>query len=240
MELFDRYINGEMTDEERQRFERRCEEDTSFAQEFAWYIQAFRASQEEAKATRKHEFADLYQATKTQRQTARTRVIRLRFAAAIAAAVALFILFRFIPFGSPSNEDLYAQYAQHELLAVSMGTADDTLTLAKQAFNNQDYPTAQPLLSAYLNTQTTPDSRLLLALGICQLETNQFETALITFQQLNALDLVDNDAPWYLALTYLRIGNNQQCLQYLDTTITNGGRHADQAQKLRKAVDSRQ
>lgn len=230
-ERVSRYLSGQMEEQERLSFEAEAAADPSLAEELS--LQRAMAILLNNKDKREARLAQL-QALGTayfQADTAAKPKSRLRalwpLGMAAAAAIALLLVWPFL-FG-PS---LYESYAQHPQLALAekSATAVD-VAQAEAAFNRGDYAAAAPLLRAY-NAQQPQDQLGLLYLGIAELELDQFDAARQRFLSLSdaAPDIRDY-AEWYLALSYLKSGDKEECRARLQA-IPDRSAFAEQAEAL--------
>ena len=155
-------------------------------------------------------------------------------AAGVAGLVAAWLLLR--PAGS---EDLYARYRNFDEASFTLmgnDSAQQSRQIAAEAFNNKDYATASKALQAYL--QTHPDElELQLYSGFCFLELGQYNKAISAFQKIRATpnNAWAEEATWYLALTYLRQNNRDQCAKTL-RSIPKGSSRYEVGQQLLKAL----
>ncbi len=137
---------------------------------------------------------------------------RLWMGLAAAAAITL-LLVLWNPFRQP---DLYQKYAQHTPAAlVEKGDSEAAAARAEAAFNSGDYEAAFPLLVQY--TQAHPrDKQAQLLLGIAALEVGNYGAAQRNFKELRrAGPLLADYGTWYLALTHLKMGNEDAAIALL-------------------------
>jgi len=143
----------------------------------------------------------------------RRRLLWLATAAA-AAVIALVLAWPFL-FG-PS---LYEQYAQHPPLALAEKSAEALVdwSATEKAFNSGDYTTAAALLEQYLSQQPGDDLARLY-LGIAELELDRYDSARRHFLALSAAEdpALKDYADWYLALSYLKAGDEAGCREVLN------------------------
>ncbi len=138
---------------------------------------------------------------------------------------AIFVIGFFVIYQSStaaSTENLYAEYKNwDDLPSLTLRNNNTALARAEKLFKQQNYQEAlaiflehQPVGTKNLNPQIT------LYTGITQLELDQNETAIKTFKQLlNSNTLDAQKANWYLALTYLKMGNIEKTKEMLQIII---------------------
>ncbi len=155
-------------------------------------------------------------------------------AAGTAAVVVAWLLLRPV-----SSEQLYAQYRDFQEASFTLmgnDTTQQNAQTAAEAFNKRDYATASKALEAYLKTHPNELEAQLYS-GLCDLELGRYNRAIPTFQKIRATpnNAWAEEATWYLALTYLRQNNRNQCIKTLRSIPQNSGRYGV-AQQLLKAM----
>ena len=241
-EMIEAYLNQNLSDKDRIAFEERMQNDIDLAQEVAinkeMYVQysgntskeqRTPVDQQELQALRNHlrskEVQELSQKIKagkeiydTENTNAKKPILRYLYYAAAAAAL-VFLVNRFFINPTISTEELYAEYSTWENLPSLTVKGVDQQLLAKgeALFIDKKYIEAIPLFTSYLDAhQEIVNPQVLTYLGIAYLESNTFENARITFNRLLHSNTLENDrAYWYIALTYLKEGNDKQAIENL-------------------------
>lgn len=253
----ERYLAGEMSEEERQAFELQIEADPNLQRDLALYQeidkmydeQDWSISQQPSDQQRAYESqlqseeqkriaANIRKAEKQYFETAKKPVAkfsRLYFYA--AASVALLILaLAFFGGSDPNTAALFAEYKQWESLpSLTVRGEQSVMSRAEAYFVQGEYDEAARLLQSYFAANPdTINTTALIYLGASQLELNQTADAINTFTQLKESDTLDRDkADWYLALGYLKGGNLNDAKTILETiTKTAGSYNRDQAAAL--------
>lgn len=107
-------------------------------------------------------------------------------------------------------------------------TAEKALSLAFNAYNNEDYAAAIPHFMTYLQTNRT-DYEKGLYLGICYTETNQFDEAQQLFKNIRTQSKRQrHQATWLLALSYLKQGDRKNCKRQLRWLMAHTPKHHKQ------------
>jgi len=236
----EKYLAGELNNDELLAFEKRLQEDPSFAETFTLYraIQNEMNSGDDEKEIKENlsRLSNKYFTPKTE-----NKVIPLRsgnkkwWMYAAAAAVFITILLLFKPWqDSPlSNQEIYAQYAiPEELPFVARGSNEDSLLKkASELFNKKDYAAAIPLLDSI--TKLNPaEAQLQLSLGISYLNTGKFDLAINRFDSLAAgQSIYKNDALAWKALSFLRQDNKADCIAVLKQIPANAN-NFNKAEKM--------
>lgn len=210
--IIEKYLNGELNEEEVNNFKKRLEEDAAFADEYNLQksMNIFlekKNNQPALEATLNTLGNDFFQEESNSRSEkvipinktkSRNRwIIGLVASAAIAA-----ILIMFNPFQS---SDLYQQYASHQSISLTEKSTDNKFaTKAETAFNQQNYSLAYQNLTSYLQ-ENPEDQKAKLAFGISALEIGKINEAQATFNEIKSGNsALKNYGTWYLALSYLK------------------------------------
>lgn len=236
----EKYLAGELNNAELLAFEKRLQEDPSFAETFALYrnIQYEMNTEVDEKLLKENlsPLSNKYFTDKTE-----TRVIPLRsgnkrwWMYASAAAAFIVILFLFKPWKDTrlTNEEIYAQYAiPEELPFVARGTNEDSLLKkASELFNKKDYAAAIPLLDSITKLRPA-EAQLQLSLGISYLNTGKFGLAINRFDSLAAgQSIYKYDALVWKALSFLKQDNKADCIAVLKQIPANAN-NFNKAEKM--------
>jgi tetratricopeptide (TPR) repeat protein len=239
-ERIDRFLRGELPEEEKKALETELSQNADLASELALQkdMEAFLRKQTQRAALRDQlqavggEFFQPAEKAEPGRIVSLPRRQTLRWVIGIAATVTLLLVARFL-----LQPNLYDQFAQHPPLAMieKSNEAQDNLAAMEAAFNQQDYARALPLLEAY-QRQKPEDLQVELYLGICWLETQQYAKANTVFQKISQTESSFKDyGQWYLALSYLKQGNKTACRKIL-LEVPAESEFAAKAQKLLKRL----
>jgi tetratricopeptide (TPR) repeat protein len=218
-DMISRYVDGEMTAEEKQAFEQQLMQDAELKKEVELYREVNVALQsqlhpDEGEKALRLTLEDLRQ---QHFKTSGAKVIQMRrnrwLAAAAAAAVILAVLI-----WSPWIQfDLYSQFAQIEMSTMAeRGTPADSLKQeVVQKFNNKKFEEAIPMFETIL-AQDSADAYHRYFYAIALLETDQVEKSRAELTQLyNGTSIYRYDAAYYMALSYLKQKDRTTCTQWL-------------------------
>lgn len=152
--------------------------------------------------------------------------------AALAAAAAL-LLFLFIP---KSENELYAKYFEVPYNQSKMGPGDPSVfDKANKAYKSQDYKQAITYYNEVLS-KDLKDPKALQYKGGAELALNKTDASIITFQKLVQNRRYVDMANWYLALGYLKKGEEEKTKSYLKLITTDDKKYYDKAQQLMKEL----
>lgn len=162
------------------------------------------------------------------------RIKRFMQVTAAAAVVAALVLVVWRPW---QQEDLYAEYANARMItSVERGAdADSLLQLATRAFNKKDYATAVPLLEQAAR-QDGNNSFIQYYYAIALLETGKTDSARNILMDLHrGQSVFKHDATFYMALSYLKEDDPNNCLLWLLSIPADAGNY-EKAQELSKKL----
>jgi len=233
----DAYLRGELNEADKQQFEETAEQDEELARELAFR----KLTLEHLELLEDRKIADqvqaVHQAEIKQRQ-GRAKVKRLRFLA-MAAAILLLLSFAWWLWPSAVAPDaLYAEYYAPYELPFGNRNEMDALTEAGVYYQSGDYEQAVPAFRELL-AQDPSRSKVTFALGISQMELQQWPEASAHFQQLIEQDdpLYAGLARWYLSLCYLKMDNTASAVTQLETLADDTGAvFQEEASQLLKAI----
>jgi tetratricopeptide (TPR) repeat protein len=234
-----RYIDGEMTENEKAEFEKRLSEDV----ELKKTIDNLQLTKEAVKQYGlKEEVAGIHQQMMRELRTETpvrpiSNIRRIiRYSVAVAASVLLvFFIIEGYKFYTLSPQKLYADnYIAYELTTTRDGT--DTLTAIEKAYKEKKYA---EVISLNKLSVLTPHDKFLT--GMAYLETMDYPRAVRSFQLV--LEEVKDDktilkdvAEYYLALAYLQDRDYDQAIELMNA-IQNDPSHLYKAKFSRKYIN---
>ena len=246
-ELFERYLEGDLSDQEQMDFESKLKSDSNLAEEFEMYKSvrseiSVKIESEDKLLSLKETLDALntehFKEVETEEsQPAEAKVVRmnrrvwLTVAAAAAVLIAVFLVF------NPFQSEWTNQYADLPTANFSeRGTPEDDLLIAAESYNAGDYKKAVGAFTTYLATNPD-DAEAHLFKALSMMGNSEYEDAideLETIQSGNSLFV--EDAQWYRAIAYLQLGLNDKCLVVL-SQIEKGSRWFGKAQNLKDKLE---
>ena len=210
--LIEKYLTGELNEEEVKSFQARLNEDTTFSAEYTLqksmniFLEKDR-NQPALKSKLESLGKDFFLETENQQEDKVIPISRNKnrnrwLISLLATAAVAVLLVMFNPF---QQNDLYQQYASHQPISLTeKSTGSGLATKAETAFNQKDYALAYENLTIYLQ-ENSADQKAQLALGISALEFGKTEEAISIFKKINTGNsALKNYGTWYLALSYLK------------------------------------
>jgi tetratricopeptide (TPR) repeat protein len=228
--LFDQYLEGEMTVEEKNSFEKQLSEDPELSSEFETFkeVQLRLKDKFEFEEQREAFKANLTTISDKHFNTNKPKVVVMRpwFYAAAASIIVLFGLF-FFDYNNPTFED----YDNPEPASfVERGDTNTNLKEAQTAFNDGKYKVAIPLFEEILKENKTPEIQYFY--GIALLEENKYPKAESVFNELRSgTSAYKEKATWNLALSKLKQKKYKACKEILET-ISQDYENYDDVEKL--------
>lgn len=233
--LFDQYLQGEMTVEEKDSFEKQLSEDHELSSDFETFKEV------QLRLKNKFEFEEEREAFKTNLNeisdkhfnTSKPKVVLMRpwYYAAAASVIILFGLF-FFDYNNPT----FADYDNPETAAfVERGDTNATLKEAQAAFNDGRYKEAIPLFEEILKENNTPEIQYFY--GVSLLEESKYPKAEAVFNELRSgTSVYKEKATWNLALSKLKQKKYNECKAVLET-ISQDYENYDDVEKLLDELD---
>lgn len=228
--LFDQYLQGEMTVEEKDNFEKQLSEDHELSSEFETFkeVQLRLKTKFEFEDEREAFKANLTEISDKHFNTNKPKVVLMRpwYYAAAASVIILFGLF-FFDYNNPS----FADYDNPETASfVERGDTNQALIGAQTAFNDGKYAAAIPLFEEILKENKTPEIQYFY--GVALLEESKYPKAESVFNELKSGTSAYKDkATWSLALSKLKQKKYRECKEILET-ISQDYENYDDVEKL--------
>jgi TolA-binding protein len=234
--LFDQYLQGEMTIEERNSFEKQVSENEEFAAEFRTFKEVL------AQLDNKFGYDDEREAFRENlsaisdkhfnKEKPKVVLMRPWYYAAAASVAILFGLFFFDYNQNPSFND-YNHPGQAHFTERSNTTVN--LIQAEKTFNDRKFKEAVPFFEAVLKDKKTAEVQYYY--GVSLLQANQYKKAETVFNELKSGSSVYKEkAIWNLALIKLKQKDYKGCKQILQT-ISQDYEDYDEVQELLDALE---
>ena len=252
IDLIERYFEGSLSDLELQTFQEKLAADPDFAEAFQIEKDIVEGIQASGNQTLKKRLNHIHEkkinlsnTTTTKTPPAKTVSLFQRYRT-IAAVIALAIISGIVFWQlneSSSYDRTFASYYQtpsfDDLTRGESSTTAPLLDAAKNKFSTKDFKNTLTDLQSFLAQNPTNESALLMQ-GISQLETQQYEKAIISFSKIpNSSDRYDT-AVWYTGLSYLK--QNQpanakiQFENLANGSIPTGPKRVANAKKILKSL----
>lgn len=209
IELIDKYLNGELAEEERIAFEKRVEEDTDFAAEVKAQVKAEYAIRTEAKVSQKAALKAEY--TRLEADGGLTPIKPFfqqprYWVVAVAAVILLLVAVRFLNTPKMNSDELFAAYMEPQPISFTRGDQDTGLINLATAYQTDSYVQAAALAKELLADPIHASSpKVWFSLAISQLMTDQPQAALVSLKRIDEGSAFAEQAQWYEALALLKV-----------------------------------
>ena len=241
VEYIDSYFQKTLSVEERRVFETRCEQDTAFAQEVAFFITARQTLHEELLQQKQDTWKaknidDEIPVIPFRKKSFASRWVTYAAAACLvlAASVYLFEL-------NSSPRMLADGYIKknYATLGQTMSADSDNIALGIGAYNNKKYDIALQYFKAVENhDQFNSDAKQYA--GLSYLQKDEYDSALMQFDQLaNMKKLFSNNGDFLKALTLMKRnkpGDKETAKKLLNKVITENEAENEKAKEWVKKI----
>jgi TolA-binding protein len=233
--LFDQYLQGEMTVEERNNFEKQVSENEEFAAEFRTFKEVLAQLDNKFGYEKEREaFRENLSAISDKHfNKEKPKVVLMRpwYYAAAASVAILFGLFFFDYNQNPSFNDYNHPGQAH---FTERSNVNSNLIQAEKTFNDRKFKEAIPFFEAVLKSKKTAEVQYYY--GVSLLQNNQYKKAETVFNELKSGSSVYKEkAIWNLALIKLKQKDYKGCKQILQT-ISQDYEDYDEVQELLDAL----
>ena len=242
-DIINDYVSGELSGDALLAFEKELQTNEALAKEVAIFktIQEELGSQFKNKSDSENLRQTLENLNQTYFEKPKAKVVSMKKIilglTAIAAAVLLFFMLK----PSNSNYDKVAIYADaiKDVEPISNSVRgigiDDDIEKAKLLYNAKNYTAALPKLKAIVEKKKE-ETELIMALGVCYLQTNKLDSAFQVFDNIaQGQTVYKNNAILYKALIYFKQNNTEACKAALELIPADADKY-NAAQALLKKI----
>ena len=240
-DMINRYLDGEMNEEELKAFEATMLQDAELQSEVE-LLRDVNATLKTKLHPGENEIA-LRNSLKEIRsefftsKTNQAKVILLNRRRWMSAVAAVFVMALLLTVWQPwKKEDLYKQYADIQMPGIAeRGAATDSLLKqAVENFNNKKFAEAVPAFEAVLK-DSSQNAFVQYYYAIALLQNDNIEKARIQLTALyNGTSLFKYDAAFYMALSYLKEKNKETCKDWLNKIPVDAGPYSKAQELLKK------
>lgn len=223
LEKIGKYLDNEMTPQERSEFELQIANDDDLRTYIQLYSSIDKTMSMENASPKENELRQTLQQMNRKYFAEGGKVVQGSFKKWLAIAASVIILVTagiyFLSSGKTSPEKLYAQFANHDALNIQLrGNKTDSLAQnAAIAFNKRSYAEALPLLEQYISLQPD-DIQMKFSLAVSYLETGNYNAADTIFSNIaSGPTAYAATAQWYMALSALKQNNIVKCRTTLNS-----------------------
>ena len=226
LQLIERYSDGELNADEITAFEKRLAEDAAFLKAFQQEKELMQGIEEfgnqqlrkqldviHLEETGQVEIPDVkeppshFDPFEAPKADGKVVGMTRRYWWLAAAALGVGMVARwFMATNQPTPQQLYAIFAVHDFDFTEMGTNEELLAQSERLLKEKKYASALPIINQYLSANPD-DVKVKMAKGIALLETGKYSEAQVVFETIGRENMImENEANWYLALSFLKQG----------------------------------
>lgn len=239
-EIIEKYLDGELTGEELENFQKALESDEELAPELKLHEDIQKAISQTDVIELRENIAKTIQNAGDGKKRISIRNTWL-VAASVIVLTGTTLAVWFIMNGSGSNEKLFSMYYYTEEAPAytrsGAGVSGKIFENAMQLYENRKYEKAIPEIKKVLE-KDKDNFTARFFLGMSFIETSQLDDAIIVFKGI--IDHNDNlyldKAAWYLGLCYLRSGEKDKALKKFQNIIDSKSFYANKAEKILKEL----
>ena len=218
-DIINDYVSGELSGDALLAFEKELQTNEALAKEVAIFktIQNELGSQFKNKSGSENLKQTLGKLNETYFEKPKAKVISMKKIllglTAVAAAIILFFIFK--PSNTNLDKDAIYAAATKDVEPISNTIRgigiDDDIEKAKLLYNAKNYTDALPKLKAIVEKKKD-ETELIMALGVCYLQTNKIDSAFQVFETIaQGQTVYKNNAILYKALIYFKQNNMEAC-----------------------------
>ncbi len=163
----------------------------------------------------------------------------------VAAVVSILLVSYFTFFRAPSYDQLYNDFYTSYPLDIPLNSRTSNADLPAidvnfesglLSYSNGDFESSLSFFQSALQNEPG-NSAILFFSGVACMESGKYEEAINFLVDAKEADsLYSAKAIWYLALTYLKLGNNEKAIQELDALLDMKSYHFAEAKKLKSKL----
>ena len=236
--LFEKYLQGQLTEKEQQEFETLLRNDLDFKEEVEFQTDVKRAvaSQEEK------EFIEILSDFELENEKKKYSIKSTRIKWLVAASILFIcgITYFFTANQESSSQDLFVQnFKPYRNVVNPIVRGEDTQSIENKAFSayqTGDYEDAIFLFTKlYISDE---QSYFLFYKANALIQLNRAEEAIPLLQQYaKTLDSLSDKSFWYLAMAYLQLDDKENAKKMLNLNIEKNKYKVKEAKKLLKKLD---
>ena len=245
-EIIDEYLEGSLSDSERDDFENALHTDKDIEQEFELHKDLDRILSDQKVVDFRSTLMDAQQEYKrSQKRVPKIVKMARKYRYAAASVVLLLMIVGSILVISPrsySNEQLFHKYYKPGDAVGITRSGNVNVVDAIMKFHNGDYRAACDLFGDILKLDPS-NVALMYYYGIASIEIQEYDLAAEMFNKIinNGNNLYIEYAQWYLGLTYLVKGENDNAISRIDAIVADPQHHyhkdaAELSERLKKSI----
>ncbi len=235
-EKIEAYINNTLSQEERSVFEKEMEQNPELQTEVDKHKKLHEVLSDTDTLAFKEKLVKISDEIKAEGTSSRSWFLQhWKMAATIAVILGIGSILWFNANRTHQNQELYAAY--YEPFPIEDTTRGESTNDFADALIHYAQGEYDRVISTLEELVHVPDQeQLSLYLGNSYMNTGEEQKAIDIFKNIDGSSKYHENAQWYLALTYLKIGDTKKLKPLLTTIINYNGVYKENATHLQKAL----
>ena len=226
------YINHQLPEEERIRFDERLISDALFAEEVKRYIYMINSFDETQAQSLLRRFEQIEEEIESGEKRQANFPVYLRWAATVAVIATLSVI-AFLNVGKSDKDLFLAYYTVYPNVDSPISRAEGSNAAVWVDYESGNYQKAYRQFHENIRANKNDDTSWFY-LGICAIELDLLQEAEEAFEKVSAMSesKYKEQAQWYLALNYLKAEDKSRSKATLNEIILSGSSYGTKAQEL--------
>jgi tetratricopeptide (TPR) repeat protein len=240
--FIERYLAGEMGEEEKGWFEKELEGNTKLSAEVELRRKTDLILKQQDIMNLRNKLSSIEKQRKEVKIPAATasRAGYIKYAAVLTALIVIGSIFIFKDRHMANDELVSKYYRGYEPPAVQRSattTLNANFTLALEFYNTDDFANAARFFSKVIESDPK-DMQSVLLYGVSNFEDKKYPEAKKSFVSVidDNNNLFIETAQWYLAMCYIKTDENEKARGQLQLIANEGGLYAKNARKIMKSL----
>ncbi len=238
-ELIEKYIDGELSPEERQEVEKLIEQDEQFSQEFQLRLNVNHAIMENDVMKLRENLEEICRNSNQQKGTIIRRLYERKWHLVAASTTILVVIGSFVlsEFNTPTPEQLFNKHYKFETCIEgergNSSSMDVNIKTALTHYNNSEFTEAIKILKNYEDNILSK-----FYLGLSYVETKKYSKAIRCFQYVldDNNNLFLEQSRWYKGLCFLKLNKKVEAKFVFEKIIEEKELYKDKAAEILKSL----
>ncbi len=245
-ERIQRYLDGEMTEEELWSFQQDLKNDPELKEE----LDVHRLVEKSLKEKNEREFRDKLENSyqKSQPDAAETSSeekprFKLVYFLIPFAAILIAGLLIFINVTAPDKDSLFEEYytpinVMYGSRSAEASPEESNLISGIKAYHMRDFERSERLIELYLSNETDKKAVANYFLGLAKIELQDYTNAAKCFKNVlnDSTNYYQEHSQWYLALVFLKNDQLEQAKQLFTQISLKGAVHSEDSKEILKNI----
>jgi tetratricopeptide (TPR) repeat protein len=234
--LAEKYIDQTASQQELGEIQQKLESDSSFKEEVV-QLQAIKSIlKAEDRANLYLELDGLFEQTVKPKSIQPTKSDKsfkrfiLLMAACVSVMLVALISFQYL---RQNPAELYADfYKPFKVSNLRSEVKEGVYWSGVELYQKGDFGNALPVFEKSIEEQPEKSNQTHLLIGVCYLQLNQVEKAILEFDNVNVNNEYKQEANWYSALANLKLEETEKAKSILEAIVSNNSLYSQKAKQL--------